>query len=95
MPETVLVTGGAGFIGRSVTKELLRRGNRVRALDSLEGDPPRLGKSADAGQIALRATLGYLSLRFAGEWEKGHPRLERWAERFDQRFPQLRDLLPG
>ena len=35
MPETVLVTGGAGFIGRSVTKELLRRGNRVRALDSL------------------------------------------------------------
>ena len=35
MSETVLVTGGAGFIGRSVCEELLRRGNRVRVLDSL------------------------------------------------------------
>ncbi|MGI4733494.1 MAG: NAD-dependent epimerase/dehydratase family protein [Janthinobacterium lividum] len=35
MSETVLVTGGAGFIGRSVTQELLRRGNTVRVLDSL------------------------------------------------------------
>src|SRR5215218_6745814 len=33
--ETVLVTGGAGFIGRAVTAELLRRGNDVRILDSL------------------------------------------------------------
>jgi dTDP-L-rhamnose 4-epimerase len=33
--ETVLVTGGAGFIGRAVCAELLRRGNRVRVLDSL------------------------------------------------------------
>jgi dTDP-L-rhamnose 4-epimerase len=33
--ETVLVTGGAGFIGRAVTKELLRCGNDVRVLDSL------------------------------------------------------------
>lgn len=35
MAETVLVTGGAGFIGRAVTAELLRRGNQVRILDSL------------------------------------------------------------
>lgn len=35
MTEHVLVTGGAGFIGRSVCQELLGRGNRVRVLDSL------------------------------------------------------------
>ena len=35
MREHVLVTGGAGFIGKSVCRELLRRGNRVRVLDSL------------------------------------------------------------
>ena len=35
MGEAVLVTGGAGFIGRAVTKELLRRGCNVRVLDNL------------------------------------------------------------
>ena len=35
MSETVLITGGAGFIGRFVTEELLRRGNKVRVLDAL------------------------------------------------------------
>ena len=35
MSETILITGGAGFIGRFVTAELLARGNRVRVLDSL------------------------------------------------------------
>jgi dTDP-L-rhamnose 4-epimerase len=33
--EKVLITGGAGFIGRAVAAELLRRGNQVRVLDSL------------------------------------------------------------
>ena len=35
MKEQILVTGGAGFIGRAVTGELLERGNEVRVLDSL------------------------------------------------------------
>jgi len=33
--EKILITGGAGFIGRFVADELLRRGNEVRVLDSL------------------------------------------------------------
>ena len=35
MAETVLITGGAGFIGCHVGRELLQRGYRVIALDSL------------------------------------------------------------
>jgi dTDP-L-rhamnose 4-epimerase len=35
MNKTVLITGGAGFIGSHVARELLCRGYRVRALDSL------------------------------------------------------------
>ena len=35
MAETILITGGKGFIGSHVTDVLLRRGHRVRILDSL------------------------------------------------------------
>jgi nucleoside-diphosphate-sugar epimerase len=30
-----LVTGAAGFIGRSISAELLKRGERVRGIDNL------------------------------------------------------------
>ena len=47
LPEHILVTGGAGFIGRAVTRELLGRGHKVRVLDSLieqvHGDCERPG----------------------------------------------------
>jgi len=35
LAETILVTGGAGFIGRAVCADLLARGNSVRVLDNL------------------------------------------------------------
>jgi dTDP-L-rhamnose 4-epimerase len=35
LSEKVLITGGAGFIGRAVTRELLGRGHQVRILDSM------------------------------------------------------------
>ncbi|HYD52328.1 MAG TPA: NAD-dependent epimerase/dehydratase family protein [Gemmatimonadaceae bacterium] len=35
MPQHILITGGAGFIGSHLADELLRHGHRVRALDNL------------------------------------------------------------
>jgi len=35
MPTTVLITGGAGFIGAHLAEELLAQGERVRALDAM------------------------------------------------------------
>jgi dTDP-L-rhamnose 4-epimerase len=53
--ETVLVTGGAGFIGSAVTKELLARGNNVRILDSLieqvHGDRDRPEHPVDDAEL--------------------------------------------
>lgn len=65
-----------------------------RALDHLNANPPKLPKSVTVGQIALRATIGYLDLRFAGKWEKGRTRLKRWAARFDEKFPEVVAYIP-
>ncbi|RWG73813.1 glutathione S-transferase family protein [Mesorhizobium sp.] len=65
------------------------------ALDLLNANPPKLPKKITAGQLALRATLGYLALRFGGQWEKGRGRLTRWAARFDEKFPELKGCVPG
>jgi glutathione S-transferase len=65
-----------------------------RALDLLNANPPKMTKKATGGQIALRATLGYLALRFEGKWERGRSKLTRWAKRFDERFPELATLTP-
>ncbi len=67
----------------------------VQALDVLNANPPKLPKKITAGQIALRAMLGYLDLRFAGKWERGHAKLKRWAARFDEKFPELKPYLPS
>jgi glutathione S-transferase len=66
----------------------------VRALDMLCADMPKLPQKITAGHIALRAAIGYLDLRFAGKWERGHTKLKRWAARFDQKFPELARLTP-
>lgn len=67
----------------------------LRGLDLLNANPPKLGKKISGGHIALRATLGYLELRFAGQWEKGRGKLKRWAARFDEKFPELKALRPS
>lgn len=66
----------------------------MSALDHLCAETPKLPARITAGHIALRAAIGYLDLRFTGQWEKGHTKLRRWAERFDRKFPELVELVP-
>ncbi|MEX0408451.1 glutathione S-transferase family protein [Aquibium sp. LZ166] len=66
----------------------------TRALDHLNANAPRLSKKINAGHIALRAVLGYLSLRFGEEWQRGRAKLKRWMKRFDETFPELLEYLP-
>lgn len=67
----------------------------TRGLDALNANPPKMPAKITVGQIALRATLGYLALRFPGKWEKGRARLVRWATRFDEKFPQIKPAVPS
>ena len=67
----------------------------ARGLDHLTAETPRLPKKPTAGHIAMRAMLGYLDLRFAGQWERGRSKLKRWAARFDEKFPELLPCLPS
>ena len=57
MQGAVLVTGGAGFIGRAVTRELLDRGCPVRVLDSLieqvHGDRERPEDFPDGAELIV------------------------------------------
>ncbi len=65
-----------------------------RALTHLDAHLPQ-ADSADAGSFALRAALGYLALRFKGEWEGRHPGLGAWVDQFDRAFPKLAALPPA
>ena len=50
----VLLTGGAGFIGRHVLSDLLARGHEVRVLDSLRTDVHPKGKTSELAGAELR-----------------------------------------
>ncbi|KPF41970.1 glutathione S-transferase family protein [Rhizobium sp. G187] len=65
-----------------------------RGLDHLDRNLPKLGKKLNGGHFALAAMLGYLMLRFPGEWENGRTALTEWPAKFVKRFEPYPALRP-
>jgi glutathione S-transferase len=58
----------------------------VRGLDHLEANLPKTGRKLHGGHFALAAMIGYLDLRFNGQWAEGRPELASWPDTFSRRF---------
>lgn len=69
-------------------------GKVERGLDDAMNHLPPAGDEIHIGSIALRATLGYLDFRFAGQWEDGRAQLIAFRDAFDAAHPDLAGLLP-
>lgn len=66
----------------------------ARGLDHLNDNLPRTTKSLHGGHFALAALLGYLELRFPGQWEKGRGKLKNWPKKFEKFFADYQQLKP-
>jgi glutathione S-transferase len=66
----------------------------VRGLDYLDANLPRTTRTLHGGHFALAALVGYLDLRFAGQWEKGRGKLKAWPKKFEKFFPELGKMRP-
>lgn len=64
----------------------------TRGLDHLEKNLPKTGKKLNGGHFSLAALLGYLDLRFAGQWEEDRPFLAAWRETFAKRFGDYNEM---
>jgi len=58
----------------------------LRGLDYLEANMPKTGKKLNGGHFAMAAMIGYLDLRFNGEWAEGRPELASWPDSFGKLF---------
>lgn len=69
-----------------------------RGLAAFEAAPPAFGTMPgglpDIAAIGLACALGYLDLRFAGEWRRDHPGLVAWLDAFSAAFPAYEATRP-
>ena len=65
-----------------------------RSLDRLNDHLPRTATKLHGGHFALAGLLGYLALRFDGQWERGRPKLKNWPSKFEKFFPDYPRLKP-
>ncbi|MFS8044898.1 glutathione S-transferase [Rhizobium sp. BR 314] len=65
-----------------------------RALTHLDAEPPKIGKKLHAGHFAFAALIGYLHLRFEGQWEADFTGLMEWEREFEKHFPDYQAMKP-
>lgn len=63
-------------------------------LRSAQRDLPDNGRNADIRAVALAAVIGYLDLRFSGQWEEGFDTLRGWNTTFEANHPAVAALKP-
>ncbi len=73
--------------GRNANWVAHQDGKVARGLAALEAAPPAFADRPRIGEIALACALGYLDLRFEGQWRAGHPKLVAWLDDFAARVP--------
>ena len=72
-----------------------QQGKVDRTLEFIAQEPPVPGADGPhIGEITLAAALGYLDLRFEGEWRSAHPTLAVWLADFAQRVPSFARTAP-
>jgi len=52
---------------------------------------PASASNITAATLTLACTLGYLDMRFAGDWRQSHPKLVAWLEAFEAAVPAFAD----
>ncbi len=65
-----------------------------RALAHFEANAPAAPSSADdidAGTLTLACALGYLDIRYNGDWRSDHPKLVAWLDAFESAVPAFAD----
>lgn len=73
--------------GRNANWLAHQDGKVARGLEALEAAPPTFPGRPRIGEIALACALGYLDLRFEGQWRASHPKLVAWLDDFAARVP--------
>jgi glutathione S-transferase len=65
----------------------MQSGKVSRALDHCEATLSGSGEPIHIGHVAQACALGYLDLRFGGEWRRSYPKLVAWLDDFAARVP--------
>ncbi|MEM5585348.1 MULTISPECIES: glutathione S-transferase family protein [unclassified Roseibium] len=72
------------YHGAKVERGLAYFEERTPAAPSTQAD-------VTAGTLTLACALGYLDMRFGGDWRQGHPRLVAWLDAFEAAVPAFAD----